>query len=239
MRSIIITGASGGIGVETIKALSQPDTTLVCVDINESGLDQLQVMASGYDCELQLVRSALETKEECLKVVENAPGELTGFVHLAGVFEPDVNTADNMAVYDRAIQHNLTNAYMLSFAVAEAIGADGRASFVYASSLAFRRGAKDYIAYSAAKGGLVGITRALSRHLAPRIRVNSVAPGLINTSMPAPIIAARGDSITDEVPLKRLGEASEVASVIAFLLSDGASYITGQTINVDGGIIHG
>ncbi len=107
---------------------------------------------------------------------------------------------------------------------------------VFASSVAFRRGSPDYAAYGAAKGGIVGLTRSLSRKFAPDILVNAVAPGVIETRMAATTIAERGDRYLQDIPLRRFGLASDVASVIRFLCSRDSSYITGQTITIDGGI---
>jgi 3-oxoacyl-[acyl-carrier protein] reductase len=83
---------------------------------------------------------------------------------------------------------------------------------------------------------IVGLTRALSRELAPAVTVNAVAPGIIVTRMTDEVIATRGDRLLTEIPLKRYGQPSEVASVIRFLCSDDASYVNGQTITIDGGI---
>jgi 3-oxoacyl-[acyl-carrier protein] reductase len=112
----------------------------------------------------------------------------------------------------------------------------GPARIVLTSSVAYRRGSAGYPPYAAAKGGIVGLTRALSRKLAPDVLVNAVAPGLIDTRMAIPTIAERGDAYKKEIPVQRYGEASEVASVIRFLCSQDSSYVTGQTITIDGGI---
>jgi 3-oxoacyl-[acyl-carrier protein] reductase len=92
------------------------------------------------------------------------------------------------------------------------------------------------VPYAAAKGGIVGLTRALSRKLAPHVLVNAIAPGVIETKMAEPIIAERGDDYRKEIPLGRFGRPDEIASVIRFLCSPDSSYITGQTITIDGGI---
>jgi 3-oxoacyl-[acyl-carrier protein] reductase len=123
-------------------------------------------------------------------------------------------------------------------AVAFSRGFDRRepARIVLTSSIAYRRGSADRVPYAAAKGGVVGLTRALSRRLAPDVLVNATAPGVIETKMTDEIIAERGEPYRQEIPLKRFGKPSEVASVIRFLCSADASYITGQTITIDGGI---
>jgi 3-oxoacyl-[acyl-carrier protein] reductase len=110
------------------------------------------------------------------------------------------------------------------------------ARIVLTSSVAYRRGSAGYPPYAAAKAGIVGLTRSLSRRLAPDVLVNAVAPGVIETRMSEPAIGDRGDAYRREIPLQRFGHPSEVATVIRFLCSPDASYITGQTITIDGGI---
>jgi NAD(P)-dependent dehydrogenase (short-subunit alcohol dehydrogenase family) len=235
MRTIVITGAGGGIGKATLIAMAQDDLQLLCVDNQPTQLDAVLDDLSELPGSRTAVYSGLENIEACEKVFTALKYPLHGLIHLAGVFEPDPDYST--VIYDRAIQHNLTNAYNMAGLAAERMEPGIIGSMVFISSLSFTRGAKNYIAYTAAKGGLVGITRALSRRLAPAIRVNSIAPGIIDTPMPAALIAERGKHVADEIPLGRIGQPHEIASIIAFLMSSGASYITGQTINADGGAV--
>jgi 3-oxoacyl-[acyl-carrier protein] reductase len=104
------------------------------------------------------------------------------------------------------------------------------------ASMAGHRGSYQHAHYAAAKGAVLSFTRSLALELAPRVRVNAVSPGLIDTPMVRPLMAARGPQLIEQTPLKRLGTSEEVARVIAFLCSDWASFITGETVHVNGGL---
>ena len=162
---------------------------------------------------------------------------IDGFVHLAGTFTPDPGLGYDPSVWTRTVQDNLENAYNFATAVIPRLPEGRMGRVVFISSLAFRRGGPSHTAYSAAKGGLVGLTRSLARRLARQATVNALAPGIIETPMPAQIIRDRGAELLASCPMGRFGAPREVATVIRFLLSEDASYITGQTINVDGGMV--
>jgi 3-oxoacyl-[acyl-carrier protein] reductase len=102
--------------------------------------------------------------------------------------------------------------------------------------MAGHRGSYQHAHYAAAKGAVLSFSRSLALELAPRIRVNAVSPGLIDTPMVKPLLAARGDELLAATPLKRLGQPEEVARAIAFLCSDWASFITGETLHINGGL---
>jgi 3-oxoacyl-[acyl-carrier protein] reductase len=237
-KRIVITGGAGGIGVETARAFMDQGGHVLMVDIDEDRLLQAQGILGKV--RLALLRSELATPAACAEAIDAAGGPVYALVHLAGLFEKDAMDAGDHSVWDRAIGVNLTSAYdmAVAFSTRFARGASDRdkARIVLTSSVAYRRGSAGYPPYAAAKAGIVGLTRSLSRRLGPDILVNAVAPGLIDTRMAATTIAERGDAYLQEIPLKRVGQPAEVATVIRFLCSADASYITGQTITIDGGI---
>ena len=240
---IVVTGAAGGIGQACIPVLLDRGYSLLLVDRPGSPLEAVardaEAHASERDGAVTAVESGLEDLDECTRVTAAVPAPLYGLVHLAGVFEPDPNLARDMAVWDRAIAHNLTSAYSMATAVEARLQATTLGRLVFISSLAFRRGSASHVPYAVAKGGLVGLIRSLSKRFAHKALVNGLAPGIIDTSMPRHLIAEHGERLLREIPLGRYGAAREVATVIKFLLSEDASYITGQVLNVDGGLING
>ncbi|GKY87747.1 SDR family NAD(P)-dependent oxidoreductase [Sinisalibacter aestuarii] len=235
-RSIVITGGAGGIGRATARAFLELGNAVTLIDINADALEDARSELAGLG-KVVAHQSGLENVSACRTALEAAGGPAHALIHLAGIYEHDPFSEDESDVWPRAIQSNLTNAYDLARVFGTFHIADPTARLVLASSLAFRKGVHDRIAYSAAKGGIVGLVRALSRKLAPNVLVNAVAPGLIATRMTTDVIALRGEKLVADIPLQRAGAASEVAAVIRFLCGPDASYITGQTLNVDGGVV--
>ena len=235
-KCAVVTGAAGGIGAALCQRLAQDGWRLHLVDVHFGSLEKL---AATLPQDTTICESTLVGHEANVAALADAGGEIGALVHLAGTFKAHSLGPAERATFEDTMQHNAINAWDLTGA-AEARLADG-GRIVYVSSLAFTRGAADYPGYSMAKGALVGLTRALSRRLAPRgILVNAVAPGFIETPMILHLVEQRGrEALLSGVPLGRFGQADEIAGMIAFLLSDDATYITGQVINVDGGIVNG
>lgn len=235
-KRVVFTGGAGDIGRECARAFLEQGARLHLIDIRGDALDAaVQELNAGKN--VTTFCSAIDTPAACAEALDAAGGPLYALVHLAGVFEPDDLKPEDRAVWDRAIAYNLTNAYDMTVAFIARTGEHETCRLVFISSIAATQGSRFYPPYNAAKAGLIGLIRSLSVSLAPRILVNGLAPGLIDTRMPADLMAKHGEEIMRNVPLGRMGHPREVASVILFLCTSASSYITGQTIQVDGGIL--
>jgi NAD(P)-dependent dehydrogenase (short-subunit alcohol dehydrogenase family) len=234
-RTIVITGGAGGIGRATALSLLEAGACVHLVDIDA---DRLEACAAelGRSDQITWAASTLEGQEACHSVFGSLKVPAYALVHLAGVFEPDAG--GDPVIWDRAISHNLTNAYNMSLAFRAHRDTTVITRIVLTSSRAFLRGAAGYASYSAAKGGIIGLMRTFSREFAPTTLVNAIAPGLVETRMNAELRATRGEQRLAEIPLGRFGHPSEVAGVVKFLCSDDSSYVTGQNINIDGGTLN-
>lgn len=235
-RRIVITGAAGAIGAACARQLAKSGARLLLLDVNEEKLEEVAAALPGGPHASAV--SPLDSPETCAAALDSLDGPVYGYVHMAGLFEAHDMTPEARAVYDRAMAANMTNAFDMVCAVLPRFEKTVTGRMVFATSLAYRRGSLGRVAYSMAKGGVAGLVRALARNLGPQILVNAVAPGVIESPMAASIIQERRQRMLDEIPLGRLGRPEEVAGVIKFLLGEQSTYITGQIINVDGGIIN-
>lgn len=232
-KRIIVTGGAGGIGIETARAFMDQGGHVVLVDSDEERLLRASTILGKVRVALYL--SDLDTPAACAAAIEAAGAPPYALVHLAGIYVRDELNADDHGIWDRTIAANLTNAYDMCVAFSTRYDQREPARIVLTSSVAYRRGSTFSASYGAAKGGIVGLTRSLSRTLAPGVLVNAVAPGAIDTRM-TQANPAQTAAMETQVPLGRIGRPSEVASVIRFLCSADASYVTGQTITIDGGM---
>ena len=238
-KTILVTGAAGGIGSCLVQMLLEANAKVIAIDQDVSGLDALSDITQRSQ-NLTIVPSNLADETSALEALKCVK-TLYGLVHLAGTFEPDdFVIGDTENIFDQSINANVRNFYSLYIAARSALRASSNARIVLCSSVAFNRGAYFHTAYSGAKGAIVGIARSLARREAPKILVNVVAPGIIDTPMIRELVKVRGQiAVEQEIPVRRIGTPHEVSAVIRFLLSEDASYITGQVINVDGGIVAG
>jgi 3-oxoacyl-[acyl-carrier protein] reductase len=226
--SIVVTGAARGIGRAIAGRLAaNPSFTVIGVDLSP----ELELA----DAELVPVQIDLTTDEgvnEVVKAVEDAGVPLLGLVNNAGITRDArlVNMTDED--FAAVLDVNLGAAFRLSTALADLITAGG--SIVNIASRAYL-GNFGQFNYSMSKGGVVGLSRAMALSLAPHVRVNAVAPGLIGTEMAMAIPEDVLDRMIAAIPLERMGTPEEIANVVWFLLTPLSSYITGHVVVVGGG----
>jgi 3-oxoacyl-[acyl-carrier protein] reductase len=238
-KLIVITGGAGGIAGETARLLLDGGAELLLIDPNAAALEASAAELAGGG-RVSTAVSALESPAACSAALAGIEEPVYALVHLAGIFRPDALDGAHRPLWDATIAANLTNAFDMAAAIRPLLDPGATCRMVFASSLAFRRGSFDHIAYTAAKGGIAGLVRALARALAPDVLVNGVAPGIILTGMPEHMLEEpdRRERLLAETTLKRFGHPREVATVLRFLLSADSSFITGQLINVDGGVVY-
>jgi 3-oxoacyl-[acyl-carrier protein] reductase len=233
----IVTGAGRGIGRGIAVALAQDGCNVVVADLNKTDaeavakeLQSIGVESIGVECDV----SNAAAVEALFKQTINKFGKLDVLVNNAGIypFVPFAKMTEKD--WDKVIAVNLKSVFLCSHEAAKVLSLGGR--IVSVSSVASIIGFEGLAHYCASKGGINGFTRALALELAPKkITVNAVAPGAINTP------GASGGSIEETkqtvalIPLSRMGEPSDIANAVSFLVSDKANYITGQVIVVDGG----
>jgi 3-oxoacyl-[acyl-carrier protein] reductase len=226
--SIVVTGAARGIGRAIAERLAaNPSFTVIGVDLApELGL------ASDLIVPVQVDLTAREGVEAVKEAVERAGVPLMGLVNNAGITR-DARLVNMTADDFRAVLDvNLGAAYRLSNELVHSFTEGG--SIVNIASRAYL-GNFGQFNYSMSKGAVVGLTRALALSLAPHIRVNAIAPGLIGTEMAASIPDEVLDKMISAIPMERMGTPDEVANVVWFLLTPLSSYITGHVVVVGGG----
>jgi 3-oxoacyl-[acyl-carrier protein] reductase len=239
-RVAIVTGGSRGIGWAIALSLVESGASVVV-----SSRDAGRVGAAGRELEslggaALAVAGDVAKQEDVERVVAQARerfGRIDILVNNAGVTRDALLVRMKNEDWDEVLNVNLRGAFLMTRAVAKVMMRQKGGRIVNVSSTAGVMGNAGQANYSAAKAGLIGLTKATARELARwGILVNAVAPGLIDTEMAAGIPAEARQALLTQVPLKRIGQAREVAEVVRFLASDGASYITGQVIHVNGGL---
>ena len=164
-------------------------------------------------------------------------GQIDVLINSAGIVKDGLLGAMTADQWRDVIETNLGGTFNHCHAVTQPMMMARRGSIVNLSSTAAEFAARGQVNYAASKGGINGLTRSLAKELAPRnVRVNAIAPGMVETDMSQVVRGIAGDQIKKMIPMKRIGSPEEIASVAAFLASDEAAYMTGQVLRVDGGL---
>ncbi|MCW2614132.1 MAG: 3-oxoacyl-ACP reductase [Frankiales bacterium] len=227
-RSVLVTGGNRGIGLATARHLAAQGHR-VAVTYRSSPPDGLLAV----QCDV----TSSEDVDRAFREVEAAQGPVEVLVSNAGITDDGLLLRMSEESFTSVVDTNLTAAYRVAKRASRSMLKNRFGRLVFVSSVVGLSGSAGQVNYAASKSGLVGLSRSVARELGSRgITSNVVAPGYVDTDMTAELPADRREELLRAVPLGRTASADEIAAVIGFLASDGAAYVTGAVLPVDGGL---
>lgn len=239
-RVALVTGGARGIGRAIALRLAEDGAKVAIVDLSEHGAEAAREIEEATGRATTFFKADISKETEAkaaVAAVEDALGPVDILVNNAGITRDGLLLVMSEDDWDAVLAVNLKGAFLMSKAVLRGMIKRRRGSIVSISSVVGRRGNAGQVNYSAAKAGLIGLTKSLAREVASRnVRVNAVAPGYIETDMTAALDESARNAIMSQVPLGKIGTPEAVADAVAFLAGDSASFITGVVLPVDGGL---
>jgi 3-oxoacyl-[acyl-carrier protein] reductase len=239
-RKALVTGASRGIGREIALALAEAGADVACVATNEALLAETVAACASKGVKAVAIKCNISATAEIDAAVEKALAELGGLdilVNNAGV------TRDNLLIrmkeeeWDQVVDTNLKGAFWLMKAASRSLMKSKAGRIINIASVAGIVGNPGQANYTASKGGLISLTKTAAREFGSRnVCINAVAPGFIKTDMSSKVDPKVIEAAVNAIPLKRMGEAREIANAVVWLASDLGGYVTGQVVVVDGGM---
>jgi len=239
-RVAIVTGGAQGIGAAIVEQLAQAGANVAIVDINEEKARATaeRIRAHGVETDVFCVDvSSTDGVQEVVGAIVKRFGRVDVLVNNAGITRDGLLLRMSEKDWDLVLSVNLKSIFNFSKAVAKPMIKQKGGSIINISSVVGLMGNAGQVNYSASKAGVIGVTKSLAKELASRnIRVNAVCPGYIQTAMTDELDEKARTALMQLIPAGRLGTPENVAHAVAFLASDAASYVTGETLRVDGGM---
>jgi len=237
----LVTGASRGIGKAIATQLAQQGATVIGTATSENGAQAISDYLSEFGGKgFALNVTDKESVDTTIKAINEAHGGIDILVNNAGITHDNLLMRMKDDEWQDIIDTNLTSIFTLSKAVLRGMMKKRFGRIVNIGSVVGSAGNAGQANYAAAKAGVIGFSKSMAREVASRgITINVVAPGFIDTDMTKALTDDQKEAIFKDIPANRLGEPDEIAATVAFLVSDGAAYITGETIHVNGGMYMG
>jgi 3-oxoacyl-[acyl-carrier protein] reductase len=242
-KTAIITGGSRGIGRSTALRLAEAGANVVVNYLsNEAAAEGVVHEAKEKGIDALAIRADVANLDQAEHLVQRTVERFGGLdivVANAGIWEGSPIESMSESLWDRVIDINLKGTWSVCRAAVKVMKQQKSGSIVIVSSTAGQRGEAGYSNYAASKGGQISFTKALASELAPHVRVNCIAPGWVDTELNEDVFCdqAYRRKVTDEIPLKRMATADDIAFPILFLASEWARHITGEVLNVNGGSV--
>lgn len=236
----LVTGASRGIGQAIAKKLAEQGYIIIGTATTLAGAHQISenLKQAGYPGEGMLLNLTETTLiEDLLTQIQEKYGNISILVNNAGITRDNLMLRMKPEEWDTVLHTNLRAIYQLSKAVLKGMLKQRFGRIINISSIVGVTGNAGQANYAAAKAGMIGFSKSLAMEVASRnITVNVVAPGFIDTDMTRALNSEQHDAIIQKIPMQKLGQPEDIANAVAFLASDAANYITGQTLHVNGGM---
>ena len=237
-KIILITGANRGIGHNILKKIATCGYTVIGTSRSKNGADMITDAikdSNGKGVVMDVTNQ--DSINTSINKIKEDYGVIYGLVNNAGITNDNLLMRMSDEQWNSVIETNLTSLYRVTKSVVKDMMKVRTGRIVNIGSIVGLMGNAGQSNYSATKSGLLGFTKSLARELSSRnINVNAVSPGFIDTDMTKALSDDQIESLTKNIPLGRIASPDEVSSVVAFLLSDDSSYITGENINVNGGL---